>query len=493
MSRRPTSPIPVPVDKPLNLNENQDEFPELSTTHFGDGRLMKMEVDYAPDVDKALPKAEELVKKGQVKEAVDSLYSLEKQTRLGCDMKSNNRVVRAMAKLAFEGKQFALLNETIVILCKKRAIIKYSIKNMIQDCCELVDKIADPTEKSKLIDTLRTVTAGKIYVEVERARLTKRVVEQLESEGKIEDARKMIMELQVETYGSMDVKEKVQYLLHQMRLTIYQQDYLRASFISRKISTKFFESDADDVQDMKLEYYKYMIQIGLHDEDYLEVCKHYRAVFNTPKVQSDPAKMAEALICVVLYVLLSPHSNEQWDLIHRIRLTRELELIPEYKELLELFINQEIIGWKEIILKKYEPLLRRGIAASATTDVFANDAAGNKKFERLRERVGEHNVRMVGKYYTEISFQRMAELLEMPIDEMEKFVCNLIVTGIIPDVKINRPLSVINLRSHRAIIDTLDEWGSSVKKLTDILNKVSHLILKEEMVHKHLEVYGAQK
>lgn len=62
MSRRPTSPIPVPVDKPLNLNENQDEFPELSTTHFGDGRLMKMEVDYAPDVDKALPKAEELVK-----------------------------------------------------------------------------------------------------------------------------------------------------------------------------------------------------------------------------------------------------------------------------------------------------------------------------------------------------------------------------------------------------------------------------------------------
>lgn len=48
--------------------------------------------------------------------------------------------------------------------------------------------------------------------------------------------------------------------------------------------------------------------------------------------------------------------------------------------------------------------------------VFANDAAGNKKFERLRERVGEHNVRMVGKYYTEISFQRMAELLEMPID-----------------------------------------------------------------------------
>lgn len=44
---------------------------------------------------------------------------------------------------------------------------------------------------------------------MERARLTKRLVEKLESEGKFDEAREMIMELQVETYGSMDVKEKV--------------------------------------------------------------------------------------------------------------------------------------------------------------------------------------------------------------------------------------------------------------------------------------------
>lgn len=87
---------------------------------------------------------------------------------------------------------------------------------------------------------------------------------------------------------------------------------------------------------------------------------------------------------------------------------------------------------------------------------------------------------------------------------MEKFTCNLIVTGIIPKVNINRTLRVINLKARKETIDTLDEWGSNVKKLTDILNqviffllkaivlfiKVSHLILKEEMVHKHLEING---
>lgn len=59
------------------------------------------------------------------------------------------------------------------------------------------------------MDTLRTVTAGKIYVEVERARLTKRVVEKLEKEGKIDEAWKELLELQVETFGSMEIKEKV--------------------------------------------------------------------------------------------------------------------------------------------------------------------------------------------------------------------------------------------------------------------------------------------
>ena len=41
----------------------------------------------------------------------------------------------------------------------------------------------------ELIDTLRTVTEGKIYVEVERARLTHRLSMMKEAEGKIEEAK----------------------------------------------------------------------------------------------------------------------------------------------------------------------------------------------------------------------------------------------------------------------------------------------------------------
>ncbi|MFH4982019.1 hypothetical protein AB6A40_008728 [Gnathostoma spinigerum] len=453
----------------------------------GDGRLFKMEVDYSSQVDEAIPKADALAKGGNIAGALESLMSLEKASRLGSDMKSNARIVQHMVKLCFEGGDWNLLNETLIMLSKKRSLIKLAIARMVRDCCDMVDKTPNEQVKSKLIETLRTITAGKIYVEIERARLTSRVVKKLESQGKLDEAANMLLELQVETYGSMEMKEKVEFLLEQMRLSVARKDFIRASIISKKISVRFFEDKSEAVQELKLKYYDLMIKIGLNDSAYLDVCRYYRALFDTPRVQADIVKTKQTLKYVVLYVLLSAHTNEQWDLLHRIHATRQLELIPEYNALLELFINEEIISWKEVILAQYEGILRRGNAASRATDVFDTTESGRKRWSDLQTRVGEHNMRMIAKYYTQITFDRMAELLDYPPDEMESFLCNMIVTGAIPDAKIHRPSRIVNLRARKANIEQLDQWGSSVRRLTDILNKVSHLILKEEMVHRHLE------
>ncbi|TKR95813.1 hypothetical protein L596_009933 [Steinernema carpocapsae] len=479
---------PMLVD-PIVAGETQN--PELMA-HLaavsGDGRLVKMDVDYSKQVDEALPKADAIALAGNLAGAVDSLASLEKLSRLGSDMKSNGRILEHMVKMCFDHKNWQMLNDTILLLSKKRSLIKFAIAKMVRACCEMVDQMPTEDDRNKLIETLRTVTAGKIYVEVDRARLTRRLVKKLESEGKINEACDMLLELQVETYGSMQMKEKIEYLLDQMRLSVERKDFVRASIISKKISTRYFVADERknnaDVQELKLKYYDYMVKIGLFEEAFLDVCRYYRAIFDTPVVQADPAQMARALKNAVLFVLLSPHGNEQWELLHLINKERKLEDVSEYKKLLELFINEEIISWNGTIIKDYELILRRGAEA---TEVFSIDDAGNKRWSTLQARVGEHNIRMVSKYYTQITFERMAELLDYSVDEMEVFLCNLIVTGVIPDAKIHRPSRIINLRARKANIEQLDQWGHSVHKLTDILNKVSHLILKEEMVHRHLE------
>lgn len=87
-------------------------------------------------------------------------------------------------------------------------------------------------------------------------------------------------------------------------------------------------------------------------------------MFDTPNIQADDAKLKEVLKNVVIYVLLAPHGTDQWDHVHRIHLIRQIELIPEYNKLLELFINEEIINWNSEIVKNYEQLLRQGTTTS---------------------------------------------------------------------------------------------------------------------------------
>ncbi|CAJ0566518.1 unnamed protein product, partial [Mesorhabditis spiculigera] len=226
----------------------------------GDGRLLKMEYDYTKDVDAALPNADILAKTGNVAGAVESLNTLEKQSRLGSDMKSNARVVQHMVQMCFDGKQWDLLNETILALSKKRLLIKVAIARMVRSCCQMVEKMPTEELRMKLIETLRTVTAGKIYVEVDRARLTSYVVKKLEAQGKLQEAATMLLELQVETYGSMEVKERVEFLLEQMRLSVAREDYVRASIIAKKISTKFFTKEPveDQVQNQAHKLWKLM-------------------------------------------------------------------------------------------------------------------------------------------------------------------------------------------------------------------------------------------
>ena len=89
--------------------------------------------------------------------------------------------------------------------------MKQAVTKMVQECCKWISEGTLPSKdvELELISTLRTVTEGKIYVEVERARMTHRLSKMKEEEGLVEEASKIMQELQVETYGSMDRKEKV--------------------------------------------------------------------------------------------------------------------------------------------------------------------------------------------------------------------------------------------------------------------------------------------
>lgn len=68
---------------------------------------------------------------------------------------------------------------------------------MVQRGVEVLEEVTDKEERVKLITTLRTVSAGRIFVELERARLTRTLSGIHEADGKINEASEMLQEVAV--------------------------------------------------------------------------------------------------------------------------------------------------------------------------------------------------------------------------------------------------------------------------------------------------------
>lgn len=447
-----------------------------------DGRLQKMEVDYSLTVIKKIPECEQLAQDGKLNEAIEILLSLEKQTRTAADMHSTAKILVAIVKLCFEHKDFTALNEHIVSLSKRKSQLKQAITKMVQEACSYVDNMPDKETMLKLIDTLITVTKGKIYVEIERARLTLKLAMIKEKDGDITEAANILQGLQVETFGSMEKQEKVNFILEQMRLCLARKDYIRCQIISKKIAVKYFDDTSDEVQKLKLRYYQLMIELDQHECAYLAVAKYYKAIYDTPFIQEDEAKMKEALKCVILYLVLAPFDNEQSDMIHRIKQEKNLEKIPQYKDLINCFTTPEIMRWGHLC-EIYENFLRHGVPEEPATDVFTVSEDGNKRWGNLKIRVVEHNIRTMAKYYTQIRLSRMAQLLDLTEPESEEFVSNLVVNGTIY-AKMDRLAGIIRFAKPKDPNALLNDWSRNLSSLMKLVNNTCHLINKEEMVHK---------
>ncbi|XP_043252443.1 26S proteasome non-ATPase regulatory subunit 12 [Colletes gigas] len=441
-----------------------------------DSGKMKMELDYSSNCDTKIPECKKLAREGKLYDALDQLLVLEKLARTGADMISTSRILIAIVEICLEAKDWAALNEHIILLTKRRSQLKQAVTNMVQECSTYIDKMPDKETTIKLIETLRTVTEGKIYVEVERARLTHRLAKIKEEDGDISGAAAVMLELQVETYGSMSRLEKASLILEQMRLCLAKQDFMRTQIIAKKINVKFFkdENDKEEAQTLKLKYYDLMMELARHEGWHLELCRHNRAVLETPTVSNDPERKHTALSRAVLYLVLAPHEPEQADLTHRLLADKLLDEIPTYKELLRLFVNPELIKWSGLC-EIYERDLR-------ATEVFSSSTEeGLKRWTDLRNRVVEHNIRIMAKYYTKITLTRMAELLDLPVEETESCLCNLVETGVI-NARTDRPTGVVRFTGTQEPAALLDAWAASLSKLMSLVNHTTHLIHQEEML-----------
>ena len=452
---------------------------DMATTNIGQDGDEKVDEDILLLVETAIAAAQSIAYNdaagpGRLQEAIDTIFEAEKKARLAGELSPTRKACLAILDLCDELKDWTALNQNMLIISKRRAQLKQVIKECVEKAMVFLDKETDVDKRLELLDTLRSVTEGKIFVEMERARLTRSLVAIKEDQGQTEEACNLLQEVQVETIGEMSKREKTAYILDQMRLCLAKGDIVRTAIISKKVNPKVFADST--LQDLKVRYYDLMIQKETQDKAYLEIAKSYYAIFDTPSVQKDlpefqheySGQWAEALKCVAIFLILAPHNNEQSDFINRIAGHKQLDDVPAFKSLVKRFVTDEIfkmadltaayqadmaaVGaafpadkselakerWKVRLCLCLSLCLCRVLAAVTAQPLASRELAltvcllcrcvlGCCVSQDVDTRVVEHNIRVVAKCYSRIRSDRLANLLGKSPDETEENLARLVV------------------------------------------------------------------
>ena len=432
---------------------------------------IKAEKDYTKILDEELPNIQSLGI-NDYKEALTKLLALEKKTRQASDLASSKKVLVEIVDLLAAHNDWPLLDEQLQVLSKKHGQMKVSIQTMVQRIMVHLEKLKDRDTKIKSIENIRTVTANKIFVEVERTRVTRDLTHIKREEGKIDEACDLLCELQVETYGSMDMSEKIDFILEQMDLSILKGDHQQATILSRKILKKTFQNPKYET--LKIEYYKLLVKNAMHSNDYLTIAQYYLEIYNTPSIKKDSVVWSKTLSSAVYFLILAPYGNLQNDLVHKVQLDNNLKKLEPQESLIKLFTTPELMRWPAL-KSEYSSVL-------STIDEEILAFKQTKHWDDLYKRVIEHNLRVISQYYTRIKLGRLNELLDLQESQTEQFISDLVNQGIIY-AKINRPLKIVNFEKPKNSSELLNEWSSNIDELLSHIETIGHLVTKEEIVH----------
>ncbi|XP_056693283.1 26S proteasome non-ATPase regulatory subunit 12 homolog A [Spinacia oleracea] len=432
-------------------------------------------------------------KGGNLEAQIDALLNVGKQMRLFGDVDGARKASCDILDLCFQSKAWETLNDQIVALSKR---FEQAVTSMVQQAMGYIDQTPDLHTRVDLIKTLNRVSAGKIYVEVERSRLIKILAKIKEQQGLIDEAAELMQEIAVETFGAMAKTEKIAFILEQVRLCLDRKDYIRAQILSRKISPRVFDidpskekekpkegdniveeapADIPSLTELKRIYYELMIRYYKHHNDYLEICRCYKAIYEISSVKEDPEQWTPILRKICWYLALAPHDPMQSSLMNSTLEDKNLYEIPKFKSLLKQLVTIKVILWTDL-WNEFE-------GEFDNEKNLLGGSLGEKAAEDLKQRVIEHNILVISKYNSKITLKRLSDLLCLSIQETEKHLSDMVVSKAIV-AKIDRPMGIVCFQVVKDSNDILNSWSINLEKLLGLVEKSCHQIHKETMIHK---------
>lgn len=423
-----------------------------------------------------------------LEQELETLLEVERQARQNNELELSLKTGKEIISLLWTSKNLKLLGTTILKLCLKRGQPIKTIKTMVRSCMGFLPEISDIKKKMEFIYILKDITEKKIFLEVEFARCCMMIVKNNEGNlNSLKEAVKIMENVQVETYGSMSKKEKLEFILYQMKLNLLLGDFTKLIIVSRKVNHEHLEEEG--LEYLKLSYFLFNYHFYQNELEFEECGNSLEKVFEALNSCKDFEKLKGRLDDVVLEkfsVFLDKKCLAEGILSFKCLSKFKFEKFSELTELITkyevYFLNNNnfmnlinSFKSKEISSCKMNTYNRQKLI------IFKNDFVQNEVFfKQLEKELVKKNLYIVSLYYKNIRMEKLEILLENKIDLIEDLLCELILDNFV-NAKINRMARIVNFNLNSKGNDVVDDWVKNINEIVDLVDFVCERIEREEV------------
>ena len=430
--------------------------------------------------------SEEILKDVELKKLIDE----EKVTRLEGEFEKNKSICVKIFSILQKRNDFQNFLKIFEYLTQRRNQSRESIIYMVKNCLnEILPNLKNHKDSTDLLQTIIKVTEGKIFVEYEYSQAIRKMTEIYLMNNKIVEAAKLIQDVQIEAFGSLENDYKVDYILFQMQVLLEKGDYVRTLIVSNKIKRNHLDDDGFEL--LKIRFFHLMIEYFMHEKKYIDVSKSYKTLYDFVKSINDKLidieknnkeikpKIIENYLKInkendlkklfenyVLFLSICPPELETKNMLNEliIKYKKELDKDENILYIVEKRLSDDIILIDNNLFNKFKGY-----------EIFNRYPDLIKLFRKYWI---QHDLSLFEKFFGKIHMERITEMTLVPVDEVESELADMVVNNYI-FAKINRIEKIVNFRKKTDHHDVLDDYNYDMGAMLRKIEETCHLINKE--------------
>lgn len=377
----------------------------------------------------------------------------EREARLSKDEEKIRQVfIRMIEMCKNESEELSLMK----MLSRRKGQLKIAFKWFVNHVFEMKQaSFSKNMTKEGEVDSfilfcqsfLKGVIEGKMFLEKERMMVSSTLAQIYIERSNFKNAFDAVFDVPVETFGSVEEKDIIEFQLEQLRLSIVNEDWIRADICSKRIRKRYFAETKDKEREIK--YNMCMSELHLGQKNYIEASRALLKV-------SESLEANKNVVLSSFFIILAPISEDRTELINLLILNKNNS--EPIRRVLGGFLKKELLHYEDM---------------NVFTKISYLDLSKFSKY--VIRSVDSHNLFIISKFCTFVSVKDLSCLLQCKSEDIIEKLCWVVNNGLL-ECKIDQKKQLVRFNKSLE-----PDWMKDIDVVLDRIMMVNHMIHNETL------------